>query len=511
MLRRPAADRSFYRSLIAIAAPIAMQNLISALLNMVDTIMIGQLGETEIASVGLANQVTFLLHLFLFGISSGSAIFTAQYWGTRDLANIKRVLGLGLLSACAIATIFLAAGLLLPKQLLSLFSTDETVVVMGSQYLIIIAFSFVMMAVSFTFSSVLRSMGNARLPMYISAFALLFNTALNYVLIFGHFSMPALGVRGAAIATLLARIIEVVLLISVIYGRKLLLAARLREMLSFDLPFCKRYLRTTLPVVLNESLWAVGVTLYTVVYARMGTHVVASINIASTVERLAMVVFFGIANAAAVLVGNRIGADEPAEAYKNAVKLVLLGPLIGVASGMLLILTSPLILSFYQVSPDVTRTASSILVVYGLVMPFRVFNIINMVGVLRSGGDTRFTLMLDITGVWLIGVPLAFIGGLLLRLPVQQVVILIIVEEFYKVFLGIRRLRTRRWINRLNVAEQEQAGQISSLADQTAAGQQGQDEENQGKGCSQGTQQINRSDADTVHQASGDRITDHTA
>ena len=214
MLRRPAADRSFYRSLIAIAAPIAMQNLISALLNMVDTIMIGQLGETEIASVGLANQVTFLLHLFLFGISSGSAIFTAQYWGTRDLANIKRVLGLGLLSACAIATIFLAAGLLLPKQLLSLFSTDETGVVMGSQYLIIIAFSFVMMAVSFTFSSVLRSMGNARLPMYISAFALLFNTALNYVLIFGHFSMPALGVRGAAIATLLARIIEVVLLIS---------------------------------------------------------------------------------------------------------------------------------------------------------------------------------------------------------------------------------------------------------------------------------------------------------
>ena len=302
---------------------VALQNLIASSLNMVDTIMIGQLGETQIAAVGLANQVTFLLHLFLFGISSGSAIFTAQYWGSKDIINIKRILGLGLLFGIAIAGFFAAVGLFMPQFVLGLFSEDPVVVDMGSTYLSIVALSFVLMAVSFTYASVLRSTGKARLPMYISAFALVMNTVLNYGLILGKLGLPALGVRGAAIATLIARLVEVLLILGVVYGRRLRLAAKPAELFDLSAVYVGRFLRTTIPVVLNESLWAVGVTLYIVIYARMGTDVVAAINIASTVERLAMVLFFGIANATAVMLGNLIGAGDLYRAYRHALRIIL--------------------------------------------------------------------------------------------------------------------------------------------------------------------------------------------
>jgi len=444
--------RLFYRTLIALAAPVALQNLVASSLNLVDTIMIGQMGETEVAAVGLANQVTFLLNLFLFGIGSGSAIFTAQYWGSRDMANIRRVLGLGLACGLLIASVFTVLCLPVPTRILNLFSDDARVVSLGAAYLSAVAFGFVLMAVSFLFASVLRSIGQARLPLYISAASLLVNTLLNYGLILGHWGLPALGVRGAAIATVIARSLEISLFFLVIYGRRSILAASPRQLFDLSAAFARRFLKTTVPVILNESLWAVGVTLYIVVYARMGTDVVAAINIAATAERLAMVLFFGIANAAAVMLGHRIGAGELDKSQQEARRFVLLGPLIGIASGLILITAAPLILSFYKVADTVRLSARAILLVYGLVMPVRVFNIINIVGVLRSGGDTRFTLLLDTAGVWLIGVPLAFLGGLVWHLPVEQVVILVVVEEFFKVVLGVWRLRSRKWINRLNVA-----------------------------------------------------------
>lgn len=442
-------DRAFFRTMLAITAPIALQNLIGSSLNMVDTVMIGQLGETEIASVGLANQITFLLHLFMFGVSSGSAIFTAQYWGSGDLKNVHRILGLGLTLAAAISGFFMVVSLAIPGVLLRIFSDDPVVIELGADYLRIVSLSFVMMAISFTFSSVMRSIGQPRPPMYISAMALLMNTGLNYLLILGNFGFPALGVRGAAIATLASRIFEWLAMLWLIYGRQHVLAARLRQLLDFNKIYVMKFLRTTIPVVLNESLWAIGVTLYVVVYARMGTHVVASVNIAATIERLSMVFVFGMANATAIMIGNQIGANRLDTAWTYARRFARLAPLGGVLVGLVLVLLSPLFLSFYQVAPAVKAASRAILIVYGVTMPVRVFNLVNIVGILRSGGDTRFALMLDVVGVWLIAVPLAFLGGLVLRLPVEQVVMLIAIEEVFKATLGYFRFRSRKWLNRL--------------------------------------------------------------
>ena len=449
MINHLKSDRVFFKTMIAIGLPIAMQNLIASSLSMVDTIMIGQLGETEIASVGLANQITFLLHLFLFGISSGSAIFTAQYWGNKDLANVKKILGLGLVSAASLAAVFTLLAFFIPVQLLRIFTNDPAVLALGSDYLRIVGFSFILMAVSFTLSSVLRSIGEAKLPMYISAGALLMNTCLNYLLILGHFGFPALGVRGAAIATLISRVAEWMILFGLIYGRRHLLAASIPELLSFNRHYAARFFKTTFPVVLNESLWAVGVTMYIIVYARMGTNNVAAINIASTIERLSMVLFFGLANAAAVMIGNQIGAGDLKKAFSYASRFAFIGPSLGVLTGLMLIFLSPFMLSFYQISDSVFQSARGILLIYGLIMPVRVFNIVNIVGILRSGGDTRFTLMLDTVGVWVIAVPLAFLGGLYLGLPIEKVVLLIVIEEFFKAALGFWRFRSKKWINRL--------------------------------------------------------------
>lgn len=441
--------KMFFKSMLAIALPIALQNLIAAGLNMVDTIMIGQLGEAEIAAVGLANQVTFLLHLFLFGISSGSAIFTAQYWGIRDVRNVRRILGISLFTGLSISLIFAMSAFTMPVHILRIFTKDSVVLALGSQYLTIIGISFIMMSISFTFASVLRSTGQVKLPMYISAFALLVNTVLNFLLILGNFGFPALGVRGAAIATVIARSLEVLLYLGIIYASKNVLAAKPKELFDLNWQYIRRVYRTVMPVVINESLWAVGVTMYIVVYARMGTDVVAAINIASTIERLAFVAFIGIANAAAVILGNQIGAGNTETAYRYGLKSAWIGPTLGIAVGLLLIAASPLVLSFYQITDSVYNTARGILIVYGLALPIRVFNMINIVGILRSGGDTRFTLFLDITGVWMISVPLAFLGGLVWGLPVQTVVILVILEELYKLIFGVRRFISRKWINRL--------------------------------------------------------------
>lgn len=442
-------DRAFYRTMLAITAPIALQNLIGSSLNMVDTVMIGQLGEIEIASVGLANQITFLLNLFMFGVSSGSAIFTAQYWGSGDLKNVHRVLGLGLSLAVAISSIFMIVSLAIPGTLLRIFSDDPVVITLGADYLRLVSFSFIMTAISFTFASVMRSIGQARPPMYISAVALLMNTGLNYLLILGKYGFPALGVRGAAIATLAARSFELLAMLWLIYGRQHILAAGLRQLSDFNRAYVAKFLRTTVPVLLNESLWAIGVTLYVVVYARMGTSVVAAVNIAATIERLAMVFVFGMANATAIMIGNQIGANHMEVAWAYARRFARLGPLAGILVGVVLITLSPIFLSFYQVAPAVRAASQAILIVYGVTMPIRVFNLVNIVGILRSGGDTRFALMLDFVGVWLIAVPLAFIGGLVLRLPVEQVVILITAEELFKAILGYFRFRSRKWLNRL--------------------------------------------------------------
>lgn len=444
-------DKKFFKTLFRLALPIALQNLLLSSLNLVDTIIIGGLGEHAIAGVGLANQYFFLLNLILFGIVSGSSIFTSQYYGDGDIPNIKRILGLSLITSGAAAALFFVVGFFFHSQILSIFSRDAIVISIGSEYLKIIVFSYIVTAVTFSYSFTLRSIGQVKIPMIISSIALAINTILNYLLIYGYLGMPKLGTNGSAIATLIARIIEMILMVTVVYSKKLIIAAKVKELFDLSLEFIKNVFKITIPVILNDFTWALGVSMYAIAYARMGTEVIAATNISGTVERITWVIFMGLSNACAVMIGNKIGEGNYDDAYLFAKRFIVLGPALAILVGMIVFFTSGWVLSVYRVSSIVYNYSHNILMVFSIFLIAKVVTYISVIGIFRSGGDTKFCLFLDLGGVWLIGVPLAFLGGLVFKLPIHLVYALVYLEEVAKLMFCIPRIISKKWINNLTV------------------------------------------------------------
>lgn len=447
MNRAITEDKRFYKSLLAIGLPIAIQNLISSSLNMVDNVMIASLGESNIAAVGFANQFFFIFALLSFGINSGSAIFISQFWGKKDVINIRRIMGVALVLGGSLSLLFTALALLIPEQILGIFTNDTEVISLGMEYLTIVCFSYFINGISFSFGFASRSIGQAKIPMFVSAIALGCNTLLNYTLILGNFGFPALGIKGAAIATLISRAIEVLLLITIIYGKKGVLAGKISEMMSFNTNLFSRFIERAGPVIANEAFWVAGMSAYLAAYGRISTTAVAAVQVSNTINNLFMVVSMGLGNASAVMIGNALGANKRDRAIRYARKFSIIGPIIGIVTGGLLILLSPYILVLFEKTPEVYILAKKILIVMALAMSIRVFNTILVVGILRGGGDTFFGFLLETGSVWLIGVPLAFLGSLVFKLPIYWVIGLVYLEEVVKAIVGIPRLISKRWAN----------------------------------------------------------------
>ncbi|SCZ02208.1 MATE family efflux transporter [Alkaliphilus peptidifermentans] len=449
MIQKKIDDKIFYKIMASIALPIALQNLISSSLNAVDTVMIGKLGAVEIAAVGLANQFFFVFVLILFGINSGVSIFTAQYWGKKDIDNIQRVLGLALMLGIGFSLTFFLAAFLFPQWILKIFTEDQTVIHLGSSYLRIVSVSYIFTAISFSYSFAMRSTGNAKLTMVVSAISLLANTLLNYILIFGAGAIPAMGIKGAAIATLISRTLETLLIVSYVYSYYDVLAVRSLRIFKISSSFFKQVMNTTTPVILNEAFWALGMSMYSISYARISTEAVASVQIALTIQGIFIVIGMGLGNASAVMIGNVIGANEEERAINYAKRFSILGTATGAIIGLIMMVAAPLVLNFFNVSDAVSHNAINILRVFALFMAFKFYNIILVIGILRGGGDTRFSLFLELSSVWLYGVPMVFIGAHLWKLPIYQVVALVSCEEIIKSVVGFGRVASKKWVKRV--------------------------------------------------------------
>lgn len=411
--------------------------------------MIGQLGAVPVAAVGLANQIFFLLTLMLFGIYTGSAMFTAQLWGIKDIPNIRKVLGLALTLGLGTGTLFLIIAEFFPVAVLSIYSQDPAVIALGSYYLRILGLSFIPYAISFCYAIVLRSTGDVQSPLIATFTSLSLNTVLSYGLIFGKLGLPALGVYGAGLAVVISRLLELVLILLLTYRKDSPAAAKLHELFSYNLEFSKKVLKPVLPVVANEILWSLGITAYSVVYARINTDSIAAMNIVASIDQMALVLFNGIGHACAIMVGNWIGAGDEEQAFRYAARSEALGMLGGLGIGALVLVSSNLILSLYKVPPDVIAYAHNALIILGLLLWLRASNMIMFIGIFRSGGDTRFALVLDGLIIWVVGVPLAFIGAFVFHLPVYWVYLLVMSEEITKWCLGAYRFFTRKWIHNL--------------------------------------------------------------
>lgn len=442
-------DKSFIRKIITIGIPIAFQGLLNTLLNLVDNMMIGSLGESSIAAVGLANKVFFVFTLLLFGIVSGSSVLTAQYFGKKDIKNIRRVLGLSLIIGLAGAFIFMLAGLFIPKTVMRIFTPNENTIKIGVSYLTIVAISYPLTAVTNCYISLLRATNKVKAPVFITIAAILVNVVLNYTFIYGHFGFEALGVRGAAIATVIARLFECICILSVVYIGKSEAAAKFKELIDFNKEFIKKYFIIVSPVIANEFVWGLGVTMYSLVYGRMGDSAVASITITQNVEQICVVIFQGLSSATAVILGNELGANKIEKADKHAKGFFIIQfMLVLVMATVCLIIRKPLI-NLFNVDQNVASDIVKCLNVFIIYSPFRMFNLVNIVGVLRSGGDTKASLLLDMTGVWLVGIPFAFLGGIVLKLPIYYVYAMITIEEVYKFILGFIRYRKKKWLRKI--------------------------------------------------------------
>lgn len=440
------SDKSFYKKMITIALPIVIQNFISSFLNMIDTVMVGKLGEAEIAAVGIANQYFFFFNMFVFGMSAGCGVFIAQFWGRKDITNIKRILGIGIISAAFISFLFMLFGFMLPEGIMGVFNSDPRVIDLGARYLRIVLFSYIFTGITFVYSFSLRSMGNAVKPMVISGAALVCNAFFNYVFIFGAFGAPAMGVEGAALATLIARILETVLLVSSIYIKKEALASSISELTDVTFEYIKKSCRTILPVILNDICWGLATLVYSAVYGRMGTQAAASIQICNTIINLFMVVIFGISNAAAVMVGNVIGAgrEDKGVDYSKRFSVISVGA--GIILGLFLMLSTPFMLDLFNVSASVRSDSQIILYIVSGILFIRVFDTMLIVGILRGGGDAKFAFIAEGFTMWFIGVPLTIIGAFVFRFPVYTVYALAIIEEIVKSLIGIIRLKSGKWI-----------------------------------------------------------------
>lgn len=446
------SDRDYFRLLSKFAIPIALQNFFSASLNMVAVMLVGQLGETSVAAVGLANQIWFLLNLIIFGVVSGAAMFVAQLWGKRDITNIRRVLGLTIKIGLLVALFFWTMATFFPNVVLSLYTEDINVITIGSQFLRTIGWSYGFYTITAAYYVALRATGNVRLPLIVSTATLGLNIILAYPLIFGipAIGLQGMGVQGTAIAGLVARVLECMVTLIIVYRDKgNPVAASLKDILEINIKFFSSVMKPVLPVIANETLWSLGITTYNAIYGHIGTGAVAAINIVSTIDQMAFVILLGIGNATAIMVGNLIGQGEIKEAFTYAGRSLVIQMTGGVIMGVLVFAFGGTVLQFYKVSPEVIQSARNILTVISLAMWLRAANHVIIIGILRSGGDTRFSLILDGFVIWLVGVPAATIGAFIFNLPVHLVFALTLSEEATKFVAGTWRYFSRKWINDL--------------------------------------------------------------
>ncbi len=434
----------FLKNVTKVAAPISLQFLIMSAVNLIDTIMVGSLGDGAVAAAGAGNQIFFLLNLFIFGVSSGSTVFLAQFWGKKDVKNVHRTMGYMLTIGVIVALMFTIGAVFFPRILVGFYLHEQAVIDLAAGYIRIVGMSYIITALSNMLATTLRCTGNVKLPMGAAITAVLVNVVGNSVLIFGLFGAPKLGLAGAAIATALARCIELFLLLYYTYKYNLPPAVRLKSLFAFEKEFTKRYFKTALPVILNEVIWSVGMSMYTVAYGLMGTNTMSAAQIANTIIQLLFVFARGVGNASGIMMGKVIGAGEIERAKREGRQFMVFSVLVGIFSCVVVMAITPIFLGFYNVSEQTLQIAQTMLWIQAPMLIIRSLNVIIIVGLLRAGGDTIYCLAVDGGSVWLVGVPLTLLA-VHLGAPVALVTAAIMTDEIAKLLASLPRVRSNKW------------------------------------------------------------------
>jgi len=438
---------SVNRKLVKIAAPIAIQGIVSATLSMVDNIMVGFLGETELAAVGVGSQLFMVHYLVLFGILSGSATFMAQFYGTKDMGNIRKVIGYDFSLLAVFGVLIFTLANCFTGGILSLYTEDPAVKVLAAQYVRINSFSFLLLAVSAPLEMAFKATQQVRIPMIISTVIFFTNISINYVLIFGKLGFPKMGVAGAAIGTLSSRIIEVLMNSFFAFRDRNEFFGRIGSYFGWDRELIKRIIKNATPTTLNEFLWSFGQTMYVAAFSRISTTAYAAYQAANSIFNIFNFAAFSIGDAALILIGEKLGEGDIDYTWKLSRHLIKASLIAGVVIGAITILLSGMLSGLFNLTADGKMYTRYILIVFGSTMAADLFNGLQIAGILRAGGDTRFAMISESMCIWFIAVPLAFTAVLVWHLPVHLALLVTRAEMLVRGTILAKRYMSKKWMN----------------------------------------------------------------
>ncbi len=441
----------FVRRLIAIALPITLQSIMFSSRSLVDVLMLGQLGEAEIAAVGVAARATFVTTIMLVGVTTGGAMLTAQYWGAANKQGVRESTALTWFMATIFALLSVLLFLIFPSEIMGLTTDSELVMQLGSEYLVISSVTMLAVACVASMAVGLRAVHQPGLSTFFSGIGIASNIFLNWVLIFGKFGMPALGIKGAAIATVISGAIEVGCLYGYLHYKKHLLAFSLSDIaVTLKVDKVIRFLKLSMPTTLNFLAWAGGLFAYHAIMGQSGVQGLAALSVMTPVESISLALLIGMANASAVLIGNQIGAKKYDEAYYQAIGIMFLSVLAAIVVAILLFVCRNLVLdSFSALTPETRALTDKFIVVLSLGLILRCIPMMAIVGVLRAGGDVKFCLYQDIVAQWIIGIPLAAIAAIYWGWQPEAIYVLFLTEEVVKWGGSIYRVRSKKWLRNL--------------------------------------------------------------
>ena len=442
-------DKAFYKRLFFLAVPIALQNMITFSVGLADNVMVGRLGEVSISGVYICNQIQVIFQMLVVGIGAAQVVLAAQYWGKGDKDSVKSIVGIALKFALLCGLLFFAAVFFFPEQILGLYTNDHLVIAEAMNYAGVICFTYLFFCISNVLIASLRCIGTVQVGLYISIVAFVMNVSLNWVLIYGHLGAPALGVKGAAIATLITRIIECMIVVSymLFVDKKLML--RLKDLCQNNMILLKDYFKYGFPVILGDILWGMNLTVQGGIVGRLGATSIAAVSIVNTIFSVISVGVYGTANASAVIIGNAAGEGDIDKVKQSSRRLQVVFLGVGLCTGLLLFVIKDYVLQFYQITEETRELAHTLMIVLSITVIGTAYQMSTLTGIVRAGGATHFVLINDIIFVWGIVIPLSLTMAFVIGAPTWVVFLCLKCDQILKCAVAVIKVNRYDWIKKL--------------------------------------------------------------
>ena len=453
-------DKTFYERVLVLALPIALQSLITIGVNMLDTIMVGRLGETQLSATSLANQFISIYHIFCMGLGMGASVLVSRYWGMREkepekaMEALRKTICIMVRLTVSLALVFAVLTVLIPRGIMGMYTEEAGIISYGITYLEYSVITYFFLGLSLVCTIVLRSVGQVKMPLYVSIGAFFVNLFANYSLIFGHFGMPRMGIAGAALGTLVARIYEAAVICGYLFFIDKKIGFRIRHLLMKTGDLLGEYIRISIPVLISDAILAFGNNAVAMVIGRLGENFVSANAITSVTQQMSSVMIQGVCQAGAIVTGQTLGEGDREKAQRQGFGFLGFGIALGLVSAVFIMAVSGPIIAYYHVSDMTAGMAAQLMEAISLIVIFQATNSIMTKGVLRGGGDTRMLMLADNIFLWVLSIPLGCLAGFVWHLSPFWIYIALKFDQIAKAIWCVLRLRSGKWIKKIHTGKQ---------------------------------------------------------